>query len=152
MIIIHGLINDYSYLGIPYSEYRRVDIKSKGLVFIQHGYESNKNKGADYLAINLARIGYTSVAIDAYKHGERIEEPSDLAHFLSARWGLFSQGFGGRLRYAPVDHETWILHNATLEHLEDTLVVTAGLPVPTGAAHVLYSPGVSVRIGVPHSV
>ncbi|MSZ60757.1 MAG: DUF2071 domain-containing protein, partial [Actinobacteria bacterium] len=70
----------------------------------------------------------------------------------SARWGLYSKGFGTSLRYAPVDHETWILHNATLEHLEDTLVLAAGLPVPIGIPHVMYSPGVSVRIGLPHSV
>jgi len=84
--------------------------------------------------------------------GERIEQPDELSVFLSARWGLYSKGFGTGLRYAPVDHETWILHTATLEHLEDTLVVAAGLPVPTGDAHVMYSPGVSVRIGLPHSV
>jgi len=83
--------------------------------------------------------------------GERIESPDELAVFLSARWGLYSKGFGSKIRYAPVDHETWILHTATLESLTDTLVVAAGLPAPTGDAHVMYSPGVSVRIGLPHS-
>ena len=83
--------------------------------------------------------------------GERIESPDELAVFLSARWGLYSKGFGSKIRYAPVDHETWILHAATLESLTDTLVVAAGLPAPTGDAHVMYSPGVSVRIGLPHS-
>jgi uncharacterized protein YqjF (DUF2071 family) len=83
--------------------------------------------------------------------GERIESPNELAVFLSARWGLYSKGFGSKIRYAPVDHETWILHTATLESLTDTLVVAAGLPAPTGDAHVMYSPGVSVRIGLPHS-
>jgi uncharacterized protein YqjF (DUF2071 family) len=62
---------------------------------------------------------------------------------------LYSRGFGTGLRYAPVDHETWILHEATLENLDDTLVVAAGLPVPTGEPHVMFSPGVSVRIGIP---
>ena len=83
--------------------------------------------------------------------GERIESPDELAVFLSARWGLYSKGFGSKIRYAPVDHETWILHTATLESLTDTLVVAAGLPAPTGDAHVMYSPGVSVRIGLPDS-
>jgi uncharacterized protein YqjF (DUF2071 family) len=82
--------------------------------------------------------------------GERIATPNDQAVFLSARWGLYSRGFGSGLRYAPVDHETWILHEATLENLDDTLVVAAGLPVPTGDPHVMFSPGVSVRIGFPH--
>jgi uncharacterized protein YqjF (DUF2071 family) len=81
--------------------------------------------------------------------GERIATPNDQAVFLSARWGLYSRGFGTGLRYAPVDHETWILHEATLENLDDTLVVAAGLPAPTGEPHVMFSPGVSVKIGLP---
>jgi uncharacterized protein YqjF (DUF2071 family) len=81
--------------------------------------------------------------------GERIAHPNDQAVFLSARWGLYSRGFGTGLRYAPVDHETWILHEATLENLDDTLVVAAGLPAPTGEPHVMFSPGVSVKIGLP---
>jgi uncharacterized protein YqjF (DUF2071 family) len=81
--------------------------------------------------------------------GEEIKEPSDLAHFLSARWGLYSKGFGGRLRYAPVDHEQWKLYEASIVNLDDHLVTAAGLPAPTGEAHVMFSPGVSVRIGKP---
>ena len=81
--------------------------------------------------------------------GEEITEPSDLAHFLSARWGLYSKGFGGRLRYAPVDHEQWQLYEATIVSLNDHLVTAAGLPAPSGEAHVMFSPGVSVRIGKP---
>jgi hypothetical protein len=81
--------------------------------------------------------------------GAEIKEPTDLAHFLSARWGLYSKGFGGRLRYAPVDHEQWQLYEANIVNLEDQLVMAAGLPAPTGEAHVMFSPGVSVRIGKP---
>jgi uncharacterized protein YqjF (DUF2071 family) len=81
--------------------------------------------------------------------GEEIKEPSDLAHFLSARWGLYSKGFGGKLRYAPVDHEQWQLCEASIVSLDDHLVTAAGLPAPTGEAHVMFSPGVSVRIGKP---
>jgi hypothetical protein len=81
--------------------------------------------------------------------GAEIKEPTDLAHFLSARWGLYSKGFGGRLRYAPVDHEQWQLYEANIVNLEDHLVMAAGLPAPTGEAHVMFSPGVSVRIGKP---
>jgi uncharacterized protein len=81
--------------------------------------------------------------------GGEINEPTDLAHFLSARWGLYSKGFGGRLRYAPVDHEQWQLYEANIVNLEDHLVTAAGLPAPTGEAHVMFSPGVSVRIGKP---
>lgn len=84
--------------------------------------------------------------------GDRIASPDDLAVFLSARWGLYSRGFAGRLRYAPVDHEPWVLHDARLESLEDTLLVAAGLPAPEGEPHVMFSPGVSVRIGMPRRV
>ena len=81
--------------------------------------------------------------------GGEINEPTDLAHFLSARWGLYSKGFRGRLRYAPVDHEQWQLYEANIVNLEDHLVTAAGLPAPTGEAHVMFSPGVLVRIGKP---
>ncbi len=91
--------------------------------------------------------GETSIRIQV---GDAIEKSDDLSVFLSARWGLYSRGFGTGLRYAPVDHEPWVLHNATLEYLEDSLVIAAGLPAPTGQPHVLFSPGVSVRIGLPH--
>jgi uncharacterized protein YqjF (DUF2071 family) len=52
--------------------------------------------------------------------------------------------------YAPVDHEPWPLHTATLVGLQDTLITAAGIPAPTGEPHVMFSPGVSVRIGMPN--
>ena len=61
--------------SIPLIEYKRDNYPYKGLVFIQHGYESTKEYGSDYLALDLARRGFFVVAIDAYKHGERILEP-----------------------------------------------------------------------------
>jgi pimeloyl-ACP methyl ester carboxylesterase len=61
--------------GIPLIEYYKDKDVHKGLVFVQHGYESTKEQGADYLAIQLARDGFFVVAIDAWKHGERIAEP-----------------------------------------------------------------------------
>lgn len=69
------IIENGFYEEIPYNEYYLENIEYKGLVFMQHGFQSNKNRGADYLAINIARQGYFVVSIDAYKHGERIEEP-----------------------------------------------------------------------------
>lgn len=82
--------------------------------------------------------------------GDEIEEPSDTAVFLSARWGLYSKGFRGALRYAPVDHEKWPLYSATLLDMDDSLVTSAGLSAPRGEPHVMFSPGVSVRVGLPH--
>ena len=82
--------------------------------------------------------------------GAKIEQPDELSNFLTARWGLYSKGIGSSLMYAPVDHEPWTLHSASLTHLEDSLIVRAGIPAPTGEPHVMFSPGVSVRIGMPH--
>jgi esterase/lipase len=62
--------------GIPLTEYYLENMTAyKSLVFVQHGYQSTKEIGADYLGIQFARDGHFVVAIDAYKHGERIAEP-----------------------------------------------------------------------------
>ncbi len=79
--------------------------------------------------------------------GERYE-PDELSLFLTARWGLYSRFHGGRTAWAPVDHPEWLLHRARVLDLHDDLVATAGLPVD-GEPHVLWSPGVDVRIGRP---
>lgn len=81
--------------------------------------------------------------------GARILMPDALSVFLSARWGLYSHGFMGGLMDAPVEHEPWPLHSATLEALDQDLVEAAGLDAPSGEPHVMFSPGVSVRIGWP---
>ena len=69
------VIEDKLYKHIPYNEYYKENITHKGLVIIQHGFESNKCRGADYLAINLARLNFFVVSVDAYKHGLRKAEP-----------------------------------------------------------------------------
>jgi hypothetical protein len=81
--------------------------------------------------------------------GNKIDAPSDFEHFLSARWGLYSQTLRKKIRYAPVSHEPWPLHSANALHIDDSLVQAAGLPTPTGEVHALFSPGVSVRVGLP---
>ena len=88
----------------------------------------------------------SSIRVDI---GDAIAEPDELSVFLSARWGLYSRGLRGNLRYAPVEHEKWPLHRARLVALDDTLVSAAGLSAPAGEPHVMFSPGVSVRIGLP---
>ncbi len=70
VILLNRRIDQISVL-----EYYQDAPEHKGLIFIQHGYESTKEYGSDYLALTLARDGYFVVAIDAYKHGERIAEP-----------------------------------------------------------------------------
>lgn len=86
--------------------------------------------------------------------GERIEahEVTQLEHFLTARWRLFSQAKNDSLRYADAEHQPWPLHRVDVERCDDSLVTAAGLPPPVGDPLAHYSPGVEVRIGVPRPV
>ena len=82
--------------------------------------------------------------------GERFEpaELSELDHFLTARWALFSAPVAG-LRHARASHDPWPLHRATVLRCDDELVTAAGLPDPVGPPLVHWSPSVEVRIGWP---
>ncbi len=88
--------------------------------------------------------------------GESIVAPSSLEIFLSARWGLYTTTRGGSLRYAPISHEPWRLQRAEIVALEDSLIEAAGFVAPNskvnGEPHVMYSPGVPVRVGLPKRV
>lgn len=76
----------------------------------------------------------------------------DLDRFLTARWGLFTSGPKGSLRYAPVEHPPWQLHEAELPHIRDTLLASAGYVDLEPAAHIRWSSGASVRVGLPRRV
>jgi uncharacterized protein YqjF (DUF2071 family) len=78
-------------------------------------------------------------------------ELTELDHFLTARWALFSAPLTG-LRHARAFHDPWPLHRATLVHCRDELVMAAGLPQPQGEPLVHYSRSVEVRIGWPHRI
>ena len=79
--------------------------------------------------------------------GRRLTEPTELEHFLTARWGMHLAR-SGRLRYLPNAHPRWPLRRADLIECDQDLVAAAGLPEPVGdPVSVLYSPGVSVRFG-----
>ncbi|MCX5397734.1 YqjF family protein [Streptomyces sp. NBC_00102] len=81
--------------------------------------------------------------------GDPIERPTELEHFLTARWGLHT-AFRGRSLHLPNTHPRWPLHRAELLHCDESLVTAAGLPAPEGPpVSVLYAPGVPVRFGPP---
>jgi hypothetical protein len=81
--------------------------------------------------------------------GERVDQPTPVEHFLTARWGLHTRAWG-RTLHLPNEHPRWPLHRAELLDLDDTLIVSAGLPAPAGPPDsVLYSPGVPVVFGAP---
>lgn len=104
------------------------------------------------------RISYSSVRRipgprGAFCHADvsigDVFEPTELDHFVTARWKLFSLHHHG-LSYADAVHEAWPLQRATVERLDQTLVQASGLPAPVGEPVVHYSKLVSVNIGMPH--
>ena len=96
------------------------------------------------------RGAQSAVTIDV---GQRYmpDELGELDHFLTARWTLFSAPRSG-LHHARASHEPWPLHRARALRVDDELVRAAGLPDPTSAPLVHYSPSVEVRIGWPAKV
>jgi len=75
---------------IPLNEYVDVNCEVKGLVFVQHGFTSNKERGTDFLALKLARNGFFVVSIDAYKHGKRMKEPFISEHVSKRYFDIFT--------------------------------------------------------------
>jgi hypothetical protein len=78
-------------------------------------------------------------------------EPRDLEIFLTARFRLYSLVLG-RLTYTDVEHAPWPLRSAEVHLAYQTLTAAAGLPEPTGAPVVHFSPGVRVRVGRPKAL
>lgn len=70
---------------------------------------------------------------------------SDLIVFLSARFRMYTEWYGG-LRYGQVEHPAWPMKHARLLYLEETLLKAAGLPNPTTDPVVCFSEGVNTRI------
>jgi uncharacterized protein YqjF (DUF2071 family) len=81
--------------------------------------------------------------------GPVLTRPTSLDHFLTARWLLHWSMFG-RTMWCAVEHEPWPLHHAELVECSDDLVSVAGVATSSvGPVSVLWSPGVSARIGPP---
>jgi uncharacterized protein len=74
---------------------------------------------------------------------------SPLVDFLTGRWRAFTR-IAGRLTTVPVEHPPWPLFDAEVDMLEEDFLSTAGLPVPEHGPLVHFSPGVDVRLGLPH--
>lgn len=62
---------------IPVIEYDNKDLKSyKGIVFLVHGHTGTKELGnLEVIPIGFQERGYFVVSLDAYKHGERKQDP-----------------------------------------------------------------------------
>ncbi|MDQ3642098.1 MAG: DUF2071 domain-containing protein, partial [Actinomycetota bacterium] len=76
-------------------------------------------------------------------------DPSELDHWLTGRWRAYST-IAGRLATVPVHHQPWPLCEASVANLEQSLLTAVGLEDPGDSPLVQYSPGVDVRLGVPH--
>lgn len=79
-----------------------------------------------------------------------VAEPTELDHFLSARWGLHTR-LAGRTVYIPNQHEPWPLHRARVTSLSGTLLEDAGFGdlMDREPDHVAFSPGVHAEFGFP---
>jgi uncharacterized protein YqjF (DUF2071 family) len=92
------------------------------------------------------RRGITSSV--SVRIGAPLRAPTEIEHFLTARWGLHHT-WRGRSRYLPNAHPRWELHRAELVHLDDSFVLAAGVPVTAQPVSVLWSPGVPARFDRP---
>lgn len=83
------------------------------------------------------------------KVGQR-REPTDLDHFVSARWGLHTSVLGLPL-YVPNHHEPWPLHDAEALEVDDGLLASVGFPdlAERPPDQVAFSPGVHTDFGFP---
>jgi uncharacterized protein len=96
------------------------------------------------------RAGPAGARCDAdVEIGPPLAEPErdELAHFLTARYRLFTT-VAGRTAHAEIEHPDWPLRHARLIRLEEDLLQAGGLTAPDGAPVLHASSGVPVRIGM----
>jgi uncharacterized protein YqjF (DUF2071 family) len=72
-------------------------------------------------------------------------EPGTFEHFLVERYLLFAKA-GEGIDLGQVHHAPYPLRRAEVAELSESMVSALGLPAPSGAPHVLYSPGVDVDV------
>jgi hypothetical protein len=124
----------YSY-RLPYL-WSRMQLERDGALVT---YESRRRwPGGEHPTSHVAiEIGA------AYEPGEL----TDLDHFLTARWTLFSRRGRGGLARTQARHDAWPLRHARVIEVDDHLLEADGLPAPIGSPRALYSEGVEVRLG-----
>jgi uncharacterized protein YqjF (DUF2071 family) len=89
-------------------------------------------------------------AIDV-RFAERIDSPSNLEVFLTARWRLFADRAGTTLE-TVIEHPPWPLHRASVTRLDETLVRAAGIPQPPPGPLVHFAPRVDVLVSAPKAM
>ena len=76
-------------------------------------------------------------------------EGTELDHWLSGRWRGWTR-VAGQACSVPAEHPPWVLHEAEVINLEESLLDVNGLHRPTEPPLVRYSPGTDARLGFPH--
>jgi uncharacterized protein len=110
-------------------------------------------------AARLRRFGKPVTSAVTVRQGSP-RAPSELDHFVSARWGLHTRwptltgpmvGGLSRTRYIPNRHEPWPLHDAELIDFDDDLMASVGLPELAARPpdQIAFSPGVHTEFGFP---
>lgn len=104
------------------------------------------------------RIGYHSQRRGRPAVGHRIvveprapveaQELGELDHWLTGRWRGWTR-IAGTWAGVRVRHQPWPLWRAEVVTLEETLLISVGLPPPDHLPLVHYSPGVDVQFGLP---
>jgi uncharacterized protein YqjF (DUF2071 family) len=122
-----------SWYRLPYN-WARTRLRRRGGATV---YESRRRWPGP------VRAGLVAVV----EEGPRVPEGrlSPLERFVTARFGLWSPARRG-LAYTVVGHPPWLLRRARLRHLDEDLLLAAGLPAPAGNPLVHWSEGVDVRV------
>jgi uncharacterized protein YqjF (DUF2071 family) len=72
--------------------------------------------------------------------------PGTLDHFLIERYILYASSAAGKLLAGRVHHRTYPIREASLDHLDETLLAAIGVVPPVPPCHTLFSDGVDVEI------
>lgn len=105
---------------------------------------TRRNGEIEYASTRHRPFGHAASDI-AIEPGAPIRA-ADFDNFVTARFRLYTT-IANRLAFAQIEHEPWPLHTARVLRLEQNLVERSGVPRPTGAPVVHYSPDLFVRIG-----
>jgi hypothetical protein len=77
--------------------------------------------------------------------------PGSVDHFLAERYALYST-LGRRLLRVRVRHAPWVLHEAAVETLDETLTLAVAAGAPSTPALARCSRGVDVAVLAPEIV
>jgi uncharacterized protein YqjF (DUF2071 family) len=73
-------------------------------------------------------------------------KPATLAHFLTARYCLYTADRDGGLYRGEIEHDPWTLQAATLELQTHSVVAAAGIELPERAPHLLFAKELRVQV------